>query len=359
LESRYGERGSSIVWALLVELGSLVLAFPRGPSVRLVESYAPLCENPFTTHAIGEPALRLRLLGPLMAYAMGLRGMSGAAVPLIANVALLACAHSLLRTHLPKPQAGLAVALLGTTLVTLTSQHWLGYQDSLASLGILLTIVVASPSASVPILALAMFADERAAAAVPLVLTWRVIIMGESVLSKAFLKRCACLGLAILAWFLTTRALLRSLGNRGFDDLVSEVLGGKYLRVQYEYAPLGLYYAFRAAWLLPLLAIVRLLSERRTGWLLILLAGLAAVAIPAVLVLDMSRVMSYSFPALLIAIVVLARFDSAALRTYLLCALLLNVAILPIYQVVGTRFRPLSPMPLSLARMAYLLYRDH
>ena len=64
---------------------------------RLGQSYAPLCENPWRTELIAEPQIRHRMLAPVLAWLVGLRGMQGVAVPIFAITALGVILYRLLR----------------------------------------------------------------------------------------------------------------------------------------------------------------------------------------------------------------------------------------------------------------------
>ena len=348
LEARSGVWAAAFVVGLVVQLASLVLYFPRHIPDRLAFTYAPLCAQPFTHEAVHEPGIRGRILGPLMAYAVGLRGPSGAAIPFAANLPMLACAYVLIRRRSDPGTALLSTALLSTTLATITSQTWLGYSDSLANLALIACLLVRSPIALGGLLLTGMFADERIAAAVPLVLLWHHIEDGGH--WRATITRAAALGVAVGLWWAGNAWLLATFAHdpQGFNQLAGQALRGDFLRHHLRNLPVGIFYAFRWAWLLPITLGWHWLGQRNFGRLAVLLGTMAACAGLAGLVLDMSRVMSVTFPALLLAVACFSASWPELNRLGLLVLLLANVAT-PAGQVIGTEIVTLTPLPLSLA----------
>jgi hypothetical protein len=355
-EARLGRVGTAIAVALVVQAISFVLySYHFRPfwqfNGRLVDSYAPLCADPFTRVPIGEPQVRHRILGPLIAYAMGLRGVSGEAVLPVAVTLFLTLLYLFAGRWLPPASAAGVVLLLATTQAVTVSQTWLGYPDVLGHLALLVCLMTAAAWPVAPVLFLGMLGDERCLAAYPLVVGWHFLAEAPDRRWGRAAARVAAAGAAALAWLVVYRFIQAEyVSPAGADNgsFVRWVLSGGALRRYLPVVPLGIYFALRSAWLFPIMLTVAWAGRR---WA-VLAAFWAAVGVAigqGVLVADISRCVALCWPAVLIALRHLYDQNPATARHWLVAALALNLCT-PLYNVVGTSILPSMPLPVALAR---------
>ncbi len=108
------------------------------------------------------------------------------------------------------------------------------------------------------------------------------------------------------------------------------------------------YYALRLGWLLPALAVwVWAASKKRWAAPLLILSVLP-VFVAAIQVYDVSRVGSFAFPAMLIAVVALYRHRVRYLEP-LLAMVLLGQILSPNYIGYGEWLQLVSPLPTVMA----------
>jgi hypothetical protein len=353
LEERTGKIGAAILVAVAIQATSFFLYAPPFGGVflhrlvggvflhRLHHTYIPLCKDPFTRSPVGEPYVRHRILAPLIAYSIGLRGVSGAAVPVVAITLMLGFLYGLLRRDLPPDHAAMGVFLLGTTLAVITSQTWLGYADSLGHLGVVVCLLLGSILPLAPIMLLAMLSEERAAVAIPLIVFWHFLRESQEVRWRKAAWRCVVLSASFGLWVVCFLAMKRAFAiqwPQGF------VVGLPFIKEQLTSIPAGAFYALRGAWILPIMLAAYWWRRR----MLMLAAFLAAILLalgPCIGTGDTSRSMAFAFPAVVIALSELHKEDSARCRLLLETALLLNIVTAQ-YQVVVNHFSLYVPLPL-------------
>jgi hypothetical protein len=350
LEHRLGPLGTALVLALAAQALSIMLYAPLigFEPRRLLESYGPMCRNPFTTAPIGEPQIRHRILAPLIAYGLGLRGAWGSMVPVAANTLFLMLLYRLLRRDLSPRGAGSVVFLLATTLVVITGQTWWGYPDSVCFLGVLGCLATGSPAAFGVLLFLAMLGDERALFSAPLCLLWHLFREWPRPSWPRHLQRGLAVVLAFAVWILSYR-VMRSRFAIVLPPRADWLVSGKNLKAMIEGIPGGMWYALRGAWLLPLTLALAWWRQRRLGALVLYIGAILVALVPGCLVFTISRMGALAFPAVLIAAVQLQErlHDGPGRPTE--SALLLNL-FTPQYQVVSSTFYLYKPLPLLLLR---------
>lgn len=339
IESRLGTVGAAFAFALVIEIATLWIAVPGWHPRAL--TFVPLCQDPFTHERLREPLIQHRILGPLIAYALGLRGESGLAIPVLANLPLLAVVFLCLRRRLGVRTAFLGAALVGTTLATLTSQSWLGYSDSLASLGVALALLIDHPALGAATFFVGLFADERAATVVPLIVLWHDTLSPGA---RRWWIRAGALAGAVLAWA-AVATLFPSRHETGRH--IAAVLEGHFVGPQLPFVPAGIFLGLRAAWLFPALLVARWARRAGAFRCALLLGAVACVVVPGALVDDISRGASLAFPAVMLALCVLAR-EGALDEAVLTVALVLNFA--PAYQSINTKIEPVTGVPLLVVR---------
>jgi hypothetical protein len=322
-------------WALCGVLLGFLIAFPKDfhPDVsrcvhgRLCESYLPLCEDPWHTETPEYPQTRHRILAPVIAHYLGLRGYGAALLPWLTNVPLLAVVYLGIHRRLGRRPAVLATLLTATTLSVLTSATWPGYPDSLAVLALVLCMFVPRTWFGALCLFLGGFADERIFAVVPFLLLWHGLEDTDRVLRRTVI-RLALYGAAAAAWFVCTRALQR---YWGIDDHEAYVAAYNPGHDHPREIVMGLYAAFRACWLFPLFMPGRW-TLRQNPLRPLTLALFVPIMAAALHVGDISRVVSFALPAVLLGYVQVYRHDAREGLYLSLAALVINI-VSPVYQI--------------------------
>lgn len=175
----------------------------------------------------------------------------------------------------------------------------------------------------VPFFLAAAFCDERAVAAFPLLAYY--FFIGST--KESWKKQSLAITSAALLWVV----LRYTFAVKFHLSTGTSMLGWSQLRAHmsnYGNTVPPFIGAFRASWLIPALAIYRLVEERR-WWLAACLVGASALVIgSAFLVFDLNRSVCYGFPVLLISARLLWRNGDEPKRL-LAAILLINICMSP------------------------------
>jgi hypothetical protein len=354
LERRYGRFAAALLTAVAVQLFSLLLYAPAlwiPPPKRFSEMYEPLVQNPWRTDANAEPQVRHRLLGPVIAHYLGLRGLWSTLPHLLAITGFLTAAQLLLRRHFDGPTSFKLLLLIGTTQAVITSQTWMGYQDSIGHFAVALCLLTNRAWLAALFLFVGMLADERTAAAVPLLVCWQFIFAPDRRWTRAIAHGLAGV-VATAAWYAYLKWVQSSFvppeALAGLDW--RNMLSTEYYRRFLNDIPLGWFETLRAAWLLPILVVGLWWREGRWWNIIIFLGAVLLCLGQAGLVGDISRSAAFVWPAVIIAARALATHDAARLSIYVNAAVLINI-FTPCYQVLAeSKFFLYWPLPLSALR---------
>lgn len=350
-ELRFGVYATALFVALAVELFSFLLISRLTLNYHSFSRFVWVSENPFGLIPDALPEHRHRVLGPLIAYVLHLRGLSSLVVPLVANLALEAGSYVWLRRQRVRADcAWLAVLVLGTTLVVASNRIVLGFQDSLAAIGLLLMLASHNPALSAGFLLVFMFADERIVTGVPLVLFWRFMQRPRGQALGDFILRAACYGVAaaialgLIHWIRAHTGVLE-----GATEHLRSTLEFGLFREQIDALGLGYFLALRGAWLLPALALLWL-ARRSTREAVLFGAGILLALPAASLIADVSRVAALCVvPALYISVALLSRDSQPTLRRTLIYALAINV-LCPCIHTTGRVYTAAYALPFQLLR---------
>lgn len=299
-------------------------------------TYLRQCEDPFRKDI--EPAMLWRLLPPVVAHTLGLRGYAAFALPWLGIVVVTAYIVILARRRNENPRFVYGTTLLFTaSSAVLPPAHWLGLNDAWAWLG-LLAVGFGQARWALPVAVLVVpWVDERFIIGLPLAILVRALDRGEP------------LGFALLRpvlWLLPYLATRLAFSG---DSSVAEPTRD-FLRYHFQqmaviapWAPLGWWMAWRAAWL-PIAYAIR----RAPGWLAPGVAGtlLLCMALAA----DLSRSAAVLAPVMLLGVFDYARRDPVAAVRFVLLVALLNLLI-PAAHITFTKFDLINPLPFELLRL--------
>jgi hypothetical protein len=351
LEERYGLFTTAFALALAVELASYCL------NARVIIEYHSWSrllwpsEDPLGVIPAALADHRHRILGALIAYAAHLRGIHAVVVPIAANLAVHTTGYVWLRREGLRPEHALGVvALVATTLVIAANRMVIGFQDSLAALGLLLALGTGSPWRAALVLGVFMFADERIVTAVPLLIFWQVHERPWPELRREVLVRGFAFGLAAVVALYLMHWIRQEAGVADASaDHLRRTFEFQMLKYNSNAVAIGYFMALRGAWLLPAVATALLWRSARRDAVLFGLALLATLP-AAALVGDISRVAAFcAVPSVYMGAVIIQRHAHWSFRQLLLLALLINL-LCPCLHMVGDDFVTGYPLPLQLFR---------
>lgn len=297
------------------------------------------CEDPFRADV--EPAMRWRLLPPLLCNALGLSGWSALTVPWIGVVAMLAyCSRILERSSLDRRRAVIGTVLCATTSAVLVPLEWLGMND--AWVWLCLLGVAFGRSARTPLLAcvLGPWIDERLVIGLPLALWVR---------SRQGLG-WRHIGLYVLPYLAVRIGALALRTDSSSEQFLSRHLTG--FLTWAPFAGLGWFMALRLGWLPIGMAATELWDTDRQS--LVVGAGITAatLAVSLALAADISRSAAIVLPLLVWCWPTWAAKVELK-KLYLFLAVQL---FLPALHVVYTKVAVISPLYVELFRLVRKIY---
>jgi hypothetical protein len=335
---------------ILAALGALALAlFVFAPRLWLIRARAPesfqwsrattylkQCEAPLRRDI--EPAMLWRLGPPVVAHALGLRGLAPLALPWLGVAAL--CGYVAVLAARRSADGRLvfgAVLLVTASEAVLTPAHWLGLNDAWAWLGLLAVAFGRAGWALPAAVLLAPWVDERFIIGLPLALLVRANDRGEAP---------AWRHLGPLLWLLPyAAARIAFSGDAAVAEPTRSFLGThlRQIAIIGPWAPLAWWMAWRGGWL----PIVYACTPRRR---LLGAATAATLGVTVALAADMSRSAAVLAPVMLFGVFEYARRAPERAPRHVLALALLNLA-LPAAHVTFTKFDLVNPLPLELWRL--------
>jgi len=288
-------------------------------------------QHPFRTDV--EPAIRWRLLPPLLCYAVGLRGVPALVVPWAGVLALLAStAWMLLGRAVSRVTTVLGVLLLGTTSAVIISVGWLGMNDAWVWCGLTVIALARNHPARCGWAWLGPWIDERLLIGLPLAVLLHAKLAGFDTW-RALLRRNR-LVLCGAALYALTRVLALAFVS---GDPSGGFVQWTVLHV-HEWLPNavpGWWEGLRAAWVLVGLALIIRPHSRLPGLNAALtVQAVVTVAIMVLLAADLSRSAAIMVPAAVVAACQLER-DRPSLAAGIVALLLVANLAMPAATVIG------------------------
>lgn len=310
LEKHKGVFVAGLAVALFAEMVSFVFASSWYTKELYVTRFTGLSQAPF---AIGEvpipyPEHRLRLLGPVIAWAVGLGGsIRGALIPILASIPLLGLVYLFVRRRSSVQMGLVSVMLLATTHLTMTSRTILGYHDSLVYLCCLGALMTRRTLLRGSLLFLALYGDVRAVMVCPFILIWPVDADDAMPPLGEMARRAMVCVVSIALWAVSAKLLLQLFE---YDQMAMDRLAmhmkGELMNIKPSILHLSVFMAFKAAWLFVLVPIW-MIGQRNWFWGAYLAIALIGIAGPSILVTDISRALGFCFPLILLGLVELWR----------------------------------------------------
>lgn len=303
--------------------------------------YLQQCESPFRRDV--EPALQWRLLPPLAAHALGLRGLAALAIPWTGILVLLTYVAVLFRRQRDDWRwiAG-GLLLLGSTSAVLVPLTWLGINDAWIWLG-LLAVAFGRSRLALPLACLLCpWIDERFIIGFPL--AWLCAHLHRGTHWK-------WTGLADGLWLLPYAAT-RIVASILFP--AESTVAGNFLHAQLQatvplipLAPLGWWMGFRAGWIPIICAAGRVPAGQR---LLFALVFTATAAVTVVLAADLSRSIAILAPVMVLGCFGHARSHPLPSPRHLLTLGAINLLV-PALHVVSNKLNRIDSLPVEIIRL--------
>lgn len=348
------------VLALVVGLMTYLLAmgyvsgeeFRPGPHGK---QYMAISEAPFSFEV--EHNVGYRRLAPLVGYLLGLRGERFLWLVIAATIGLPASLY----LHLRRARQFQAATALGLTWLIGSSSvlviHFIsrGYVDPIYYLCALWAFLLLDRSrwAWLPML-LAPLVHECTLALWPAWVLWR----RASYLDQHKPQAWAWLeGLLVLLPWILWRWLADQFmfANYNLSFYLSLENLRNIVQQQLPYYAVGAFFALKFAWALPARALRLYLDQRDRRRFLAMWALLLGVAAQALVALDLGRLFSLAFPAVIVAAIDLHRAEPAhqpqSLSTWIWWLWLAGLPLLT-YFVAGPQVIPLLPWPLRALEAA-------
>ena len=344
-----GPRG--IAWIVGASLLLSILFF--APRLWLMRDYVPgsfqwdrahtylqQCEQPFRTDI--ETAMRWRLLPPIAAHYLGMKGRGPLLLPWMGVIVLLSYVGVLHARRLPDRRFIFGGTLLvATTSAVVVPVGWLGINDAWIWTG-LLAVAFGRTQWTIPLACvLCPWIDERFIIGLPL--AWVVRCLDED---TPFLSRRLIAGCWLLP-YVATRMVFG--GNPATNSASSQFLATQLhsLHVFLPMAPLGWWMGLRIGWLGVGYSAFTAAGGRR--WTAGFVLG-ATLAVSLFLASDISRSVAIVLPVILLGGFSLARRERRRAPMILLIAGCANLLI-PAAHVILTHIDPINPLPVEIFRL--------
>jgi hypothetical protein len=304
-------------------------------------TYVQQARHPF---AATDPQLAFRITTPFVAWLLGLRGHSALILPYIA--ALLFFFFLIKFVHERTNDLVIALALafgFASVPVGHASNIYPGFVDSVTNVLALLALFIVNPG----LLSLCVFAglwnDERMMLMLPgiFLARWFGLLDERQILRKSHIL--AAIGTPFL-FYAGMRAYLEL-----FTDRTSSGAFEYWRSFLHTTIPLGTFFALKTLWTLPLVALGIAVVARQKPLAGTLLLMLAVPAVQLVTNADVNRSLAIAFPAVIIAVIWLARdvLNRGDARRIILSAVLLALVI-PQYNVVAAATGWVKPLPVTV-----------
>jgi hypothetical protein len=331
LEVKAG-RASAVWIALGFMVAAAIYVRPAVNTVALGNLYARMAEYPFTL--IDGTYVGYRILTPLLSYFLGFRGQLIIITNLLVAAAVLALVFYYFRSRTPSPGDALyAVAVMAFSLVTLTTIYYGGYTDSMTYLLVFLMWWFRQKRWLFYVLFLLALMNREC---VLFLIPWFAYLHVSEASSKKLAVVDLLTGFYLVgSVYIPFRWLVELYG--------SVVLTTEHYLTPMRHAPLcwfwnsypqsilGLFTVFKLMWVIPVLAIIGLWRSGRRREVYSMLLLMACVCAQLLIAYDSSRMLTLSFPVVLLGLAYLFQSNAFSFRKWAVPLFLCNLLVPQLY----------------------------
>jgi len=344
--SGWGVVRTGLVVGLSAWCLSLLLYFSPQQYIELPRwhEFAAQCENPLDRE-VARPMLQYRIMTPLIAWALHLRGFSAVSIQYVAMIGTLVVLYAASARVVQPSRAALITFTVSLTFVTQWVNIFPGYPDSVSHLVSAWCLLCPCWPVSLVATVVGGLNDERFSLAIPFLMLWPAL-SGRTLERKHYARFVAGFLAGGLLLLLLRHALTAGwlaapiIKPFTYESIWQVVVVEK--RLYYTTWPkffVSIFMGYRWAWLYVLLAGGLLLRDRKVAGVLYAGSLLAAVMSTGT-VLDVSRSISFFYPSLVAAMCLLFRRQ---MQPRLAIAILILLALTPVITFIGER--PFSMLP--------------
>lgn len=344
-EQRYGKYSSALLIALVLLIVAAIYVTPSIVAKELGRGYASLSINPFD---FTEPNnLRCRILTPLLAYCLGLRGKLYILFPLLIAVFFLAATYIFLRKKLSATESMYATMLLSFSSPILFLLHFQGYVDVTSYLLILLIIIfIAKIFVWTPLLALLLLNHESNLFIIPALLFLYIISSGNK--KNAAVYSIIATTTALLPFYFYRRFVSEtSPVEYNFEMYLSQIKEN--IKTIAACSGAGIFYAFKLFWIFPAVAAYHYWKEKNRQQLLLFFFIISGALGQLLVASDTSRLLALAFPLILFSAIKLKEVYGTTLFTKYTFYLIIINFFIPQFYIGQSVMIPFYPLPVSLA----------
>lgn len=344
-EMRFGRFGAALIFGFFLLVAAAFLTTPRWGLYYHGRGFANLSMAPFDFTQ--ESGLRYRILTPLVGYLLFLKG------PLLKYLMLFVLGLFFTvvyyfqrgKNYAPTESFGIT-ALLSFSTLSFYQYHFPGYNDpfSFLLMGILLFTYRNRLWAGI-LLSLLLFNHDNTVFVMP----FFFLLMTEGDRSLSGLWRTARVFIAAILPYVAYRFYISAHAPVDFDTGYYFDKGNLFWTYDHvsEYLGQGIFQAFKLSWIFPLLALVIDWKEKRFREIVLLLVLFVGVTAQMIIAYDISRLMGWAFPAILMGAWRVRDYSGEKKFNRLLWLVILLNCFIPSYCIGALEPIPYPPFWLS------------
>ena len=280
-----------------------------------------------------ENPARYRILSPVMAHAIGLSGKLFFLFPWIMMIAFMTLVQRFsLLGSIPIYAGFIKVTLLSFSFMLFLSLAGPGYVDSISWLLLMICLLPGlNRIAFATCLLLALLNHESSIFAFPGLLLWRYRELPyKKVLQQSLYDLLPVIFLyALFRWTISELTPVRY--DFSFYLSKENILGNIYANFSHLFK--GVFYSFRVAWILPLLAIISTIQKKEYRITIVLSCMLIFPFFQLFIAYDINRLLCLCFPAFVLSFDYLFRNKPVQTLALSIIIILINL-LLPVY-IIG------------------------
>ena len=352
-EARFGRWGWVILLAFVLMLAASIYVRPGTNYVGHGVHFEALSKNPLDLHN-GNP-LGYRIMTPLLAYLVGLRGRPF----ILLNLVFAAITIGAVYRHFRAVTVLKADALFGTMCITfstviLVTIYYAGFCDALTYLAIFMAWRWRSKPLPFYLAFLVGALNHEGAL---FTLPWFVYLkLTESPRkSRVLLEMIVGFGM-VLAAYLLFRDWLSGSQEKGLSitaylqPLLTNPFG--MIRKACQFYWLGLFSVFKALWVFPVVAAVAMWKDRRKSQVVGMIILMMCAACQLIIAYDSTRMLTLGFLVLIISLEYLFRTDAYGFRQWAPYVFLFNLFVPQLF-TAGMIIEIMHSTPMNLLRMIF------